>query len=79
MNAYEHREYDPIVNARAHQLGKRRRIMNRTVDRQYRRLLEVLCYKRQQDITKDDLLAVTYFQLLQVWMCGRVNPLVPVR
>lgn len=62
---YEHREYEPIVNARAHQLGKKRKILNRTAAKSYRRLLEVLATKSARDIGVPDLLAVTYHFLIQ--------------
>ncbi len=40
--------------------------MIQCVVEQYRRLLEVLCYKAVRELSTHDLLAVTYFQLLQV-------------
>ena len=60
---YEHLEYKPLVNARAHALGKRRQIVNDRQHAQYHRLLRELSYERQLDDT--DLLAVTYHLLLQ--------------
>jgi hypothetical protein len=60
---YEHLEYKPLVNARAHSLGKRRQIVNDRQYWQYHRLLRELSYERQLD--DDDLLAVTYHLLLQ--------------
>ena len=63
--AYEHMEYSPLVNARAHQLGTSRRIMNKAVERQYRTLLHVLCAKPAKEVSPSDLLAVTYHLLLQ--------------
>eukprot|EP00456_Euglypha_rotunda_P016433 TRINITY_DN1542_c1_g1_i2.p1 TRINITY_DN1542_c1_g1~~TRINITY_DN1542_c1_g1_i2.p1 ORF type:complete len:2121 (+),score=552.63 TRINITY_DN1542_c1_g1_i2:3010-9372(+) len=60
---YEHLEYKPLVNARAHALGKRRQIVNDRQYWQYHRLLRELSYERQLD--DDDLLAVTYHLLLQ--------------
>jgi hypothetical protein len=60
---YEHLEYKPLVNARAHALGKRRQIVNDRQHWQYHRLLRELSYERQLD--NDDLLAVTYHLLLQ--------------
>lgn len=59
-------EFAPLVNARAHQLGRSRRIMNKAVEQQYRRLLEVLCYKPADALTPSDYMAVTYHLLLQV-------------
>ena len=60
---YEHLEYKPLVNARAHSLGKRRQIVNDRQYWQYHRLLKELGYQRQLD--DEDLLAVTYHLLLQ--------------
>lgn len=60
---YEHLEYKPLVNARAHSLGKRRQIVNDRQHGQYHRLLKELSYQRKLD--DQDLLAVTYHLLLQ--------------
>ncbi len=60
---YEHMEYKPLVNARAHQLGRRREILNNRFEGQYNRLLKILSYRR--DLNDDDLMATTYYMLLQ--------------
>jgi hypothetical protein len=60
---YEHMDYRPLVNARAHQLGRRRQILNDRFFEQYRRLLDILSHRRQLD--DDDRMAVTYYMLLQ--------------
>ena len=60
---YEHLEYKPLVNARAHSLGRRRQIVNDRLNEQYHRFLKQLSYKKTLDDT--DLLAVTYYLLLQ--------------
>jgi hypothetical protein len=60
---YEHLEYKPLVNARAHALGQRRQIVNDAFLQQYHRFLKTLSYHRQLDDTA--LLAVTYYLLLQ--------------
>ena len=60
---YEHMEYRPLVNARAHQLGAKRQILNDRFYGQYHRLLRVLSYKRQ--LSDEDMMAVTYYLLLQ--------------
>jgi len=60
---FEHLEYKPLVNARAHALGKRRQIVNDRQHWQYHRLLKELSYTRELD--DEDLLAVTYHLLLQ--------------
>ncbi len=60
---YEHMEYRPLVNARAHQLGAKRQILNDRFYGQYHRLLRVLSYKRK--LSDEDMMAVTYYLLLQ--------------
>jgi hypothetical protein len=62
-HTYEHLEYKPLVNARAHALGQRRQIVNDRFHGQYHQLLKSLSYKRT--LNDDDLLAVTYYLLLQ--------------
>ena len=57
---YEHMEYAPLVNARAHRLGSKAKILNEAFAQQYRIFLEMLTYKK-----KPDLLAATYYLLLQ--------------
>ena len=61
--AFEHLEYKPLVNARAHSLGKRRQIVNDHFHGQYHRTLKQLSYERKLDA--DDLLVVSYYLLLQ--------------
>ncbi|HPM83067.1 MAG TPA: hypothetical protein PLF81_20325, partial [Candidatus Anammoximicrobium sp.] len=61
--SYEHLDYKPLVNARAHQLGRRRQILNDRFHAQYHRLLRVLSYRRQLDDA--ELMAVVYYLLLQ--------------
>ena len=60
---YQHREYWPLVNARAHQLGAERRILNPNFAEQYRKLLFTLAY--QPNLTDDSHLVLTYYMLLQ--------------
>jgi len=62
-HTYEHLEYKPLVNARAHALGHRRQIVNDKFAEQYHRFLKTLSYHKQLDDT--DLLATTYYLLLQ--------------
>jgi hypothetical protein len=62
-HAYEHIEYTPLVNARAHQLPGRREVLNRDVAAQYLALLDVLAYKPALDAA--DWAQVTYHLLLQ--------------
>ena len=61
--SFEHLEYKPLVNARAHSLGKRRQIVNDRFQQQYHAYLRQLSYQRS--LADDDLLAVTYYLLLQ--------------
>ncbi|MCY2966226.1 MAG: hypothetical protein NT069_21775 [Planctomycetota bacterium] len=60
---YEHLEYKPLVNARAHALGKRRQIVNDRFHSQYHRWLEQAAYDRE--LSNDDRTAATYYLLLQ--------------
>ena len=60
---YEHLEYDPLVNARAHQLGQKRQILNNRFYAQYHRLLWILGCKK--DLGDVDNLALTYYMVLQ--------------
>jgi hypothetical protein len=60
---YEHLEYKPLVNARAHSLGQRRQIVNGRLHEQYHRFLKLLSYHPQ--LTNEDKLGVTYYLLLQ--------------
>ncbi|MFO0936903.1 MAG: hypothetical protein U0798_10360 [Gemmataceae bacterium] len=60
---YEHLEYKPLVNARAHSLGKQRQIVNSRVNFQYHQLLNNLSYRGT--LTDNDHLAATYYLLLQ--------------
>jgi hypothetical protein len=60
---YEHLEYKPLVNARAHSLGQQRQIVNARILEQYQRFMKLLGYRKQ--LTDEDKLAVTYYLLLQ--------------
>ncbi len=60
---YEHREFWPLVNARAHQLGPRRKILNQRIWQQYHTLMDILA--RRTKLDDDDQLAATYYLLLQ--------------
>jgi hypothetical protein len=61
--AYQHLDYRPLVNARAHQLGQRRQIVNDRFHGQYHQLLKILSYR--PDLDDAELMAVTYYLLLQ--------------
>ncbi|MSR32282.1 MAG: hypothetical protein EXR99_12325 [Gemmataceae bacterium] len=60
---YEHLEYKPLVNARAHSLGQRRQIVNDGLNNQYQKFLKVLSYRTT--LNDADRLAVTYYLLAQ--------------
>jgi len=60
---YEHLEYRPFVNARAHALGKKREILNDRFKEQYTKFLDELAFKSELD--NEDLLAATYYLLIQ--------------
>jgi hypothetical protein len=62
-NQYEHLEYKPLVNARAHSLGNRRQIVNDALHAQYHKLLTNLTYSNT--LSDTDTLAVVYYLLLQ--------------
>jgi hypothetical protein len=56
---YQHLEYSPLINARAHQLGKRRRILNEALAAQYRAFLELTAHRpRPSDA---DLLVAAHY------------------
>ena len=61
--SYEHLEYEPLINARAHQLGKQRQILNNRFYAQYHRLLWIAGCKRK--LGDHDLMALTYYLILQ--------------
>ena len=60
---YQHLEYAPLVNARAHRLGAQRKILNDRLAAQYRAWLESLRYRTQ--LLPGDLLATAYYLFLQ--------------
>jgi hypothetical protein len=60
---YEHAEYQPLYNSRAHRFGGEQRILNADLARQYLSLLDVLAHRPTLDA--DDWFDVTYYMLLQ--------------
>ena len=62
-NYYQHLEYSPLVNARAHRLSQKRKILNERFSQQYHRLMNILTYKK--DLDNVDRMAITYYMLLQ--------------
>jgi hypothetical protein len=61
--AYEHLEYSPLVNQRAHRLGNEARIANPAILAQYRALLAILAHKPALDAA--DNMSATYYLFLQ--------------
>ena len=64
---YQHLEYAPLVNARTHQLGRDRRILNNRFSTQYDSFLWLSGYKPR--LSAEDRLAVTGYLFLQ----GRIE------
>ena len=62
-NWFEQREFSPLVNSRAHQLGAQRKILNSRVHEQYEKLMNILGHRAKLD--SDNRLVVTYYLLLQ--------------
>jgi hypothetical protein len=60
---YQHMDYRPLVNARRHQLGQQRQILNDRFHAQYHRLLKNISYRTT--LSDSDRMAVTYYLLLQ--------------
>jgi hypothetical protein len=60
---YEHLEYSPLVNQRAHRVGSEWRIANPAILGEYTKLLGILAFKPQLDAM--DSMSVTYFLFLQ--------------
>ncbi|HAL92349.1 MAG TPA: hypothetical protein DCM68_04915 [Verrucomicrobia bacterium] len=60
---YQHLEYAPLVNPRAHPVGAKRKILNASFRAQYQRLMAVLSYKAAP--ADADELAVAYYMTLQ--------------
>ncbi|MBE2287260.1 MAG: hypothetical protein IAE77_27650 [Prosthecobacter sp.] len=63
LRSYEHLEYSPLVNQRAHRLGSEWRIANPAVLQQYTQLLTALAHKPQLDAM--DSMSVVYHLFLQ--------------
>lgn len=63
LRSYEHLEYSPLVNQRAHRLGSEWRIANAAVLQQYTQLLTALAHKPQLDAM--DSMSVVYYLFLQ--------------
>jgi hypothetical protein len=61
--AYQHLEFWPLVNARQHKFGPKRKILVERLLAQYTELLEILRYRAE--LNDEDLMALTYYLLLQ--------------
>lgn len=60
---YEHLEYKPLVNNRAHIVGGARKILNNRIRSQYQRLLTILSQKARLD--DEEQLSTIYYLFLQ--------------
>jgi hypothetical protein len=63
LGAYEHLELAPLINARAHRLGRKLRILNDGLSAQYQRFLELVAHRPAP--TSEDLLAAAHYMLAQ--------------
>ncbi|MEP7122072.1 MAG: hypothetical protein ABJE95_14230 [Byssovorax sp.] len=76
--AYQHLEYAPLINARAHQLGQKRRILNDALAAQYRAFLDVVAHRASAKGA--DLLAAAHYAFCldrvdeALALLGRVQP-----
>ena len=61
--SYEHLEYSPLVNQRAHRVGAENRIPNPVLRGQYQHLLYILAHKASLDAV--DQMSVVYYLFLQ--------------
>ncbi|CAN5849621.1 hypothetical protein BH11MYX3_BH11MYX3_07920 [soil metagenome] len=63
LGSYEHLELAPLINARAHRLGSKLKILNDGLAAQYDRFLELLLHRPRP--TPEDLLAAAMYLLAQ--------------
>jgi hypothetical protein len=77
LGSYEHLELAPLINARAHRLGPKLRILDHGLAAQYDRFLELVAHRPAP--TAEDLLAATSYLVTQdriddaLAMLGRVR------
>jgi hypothetical protein len=69
---YQHLEYAPLINARAHRLGARQRIANSALDAQYRAFLDYTAHRAKP--SDDDLLVAAHYLLAM----DRVEDAIPL-
>lgn len=74
---YEHLEYDPLVNARAHPVGEKRKILNTALNEQYRAFLRNGLYRAT--LNAHERLALCYYLLLQDRLAEGIAELAKVR
>jgi len=60
---YQHLEYSPLVNPRAHQVGEKRTILNKSLLKQYQRFMKTLSYKPRLDT--EDMLTIACYMAMQ--------------
>ena len=60
---YQHWDFSPLINARAHRVGRERTILNQKLHSHYHQLM--LIFACQADLDSEDRLALTYYMLLQ--------------
>ncbi len=78
LGGYEHLELAPLINARAHRLGPRLRVLNDGLAAQYRRFLELVAHRPAP--TAPDVLAAVHYLLAQdriadaVAQLARIDP-----
>jgi hypothetical protein len=63
LGTYEHLELSPLINARAHRLGSKLRILNDGLAAQYQRFLELVAHRKQP--SSEDLLAAAHYLIAQ--------------
>jgi hypothetical protein len=59
----EHLEYAPLINARAHRVGARTRVLNAGLSAQYQRFIETLAHRAE--VSDDDLLSLAHYLFAQ--------------
>ena len=62
-HVYQHLEYAPLINPRAHPLDSQPRMLNQRFRGQFEKFMHLLCYKPTLD--EQDRLAITYYLALQ--------------
>ncbi len=69
--AYQHVEYAPLINPRAHDLDNKWSITNEQFRVQFASLMNILAHRAALD--DEDLMAVTYYMLLQDRVAGALR------